>query len=299
MSQVVITLQNCGCENFKELRVAFGDLNNCQLKCPFCFTLKQRPLYKEISTLTNQNLDSVKIIRFTGGEPLLCQEQVDAILQELFKIQHHVDGNLDLIVIQTNAIAVKKLNFDVFRKITIPILFEVSFKGTNIKEYQYLTFKDCVTEKAAEKIMSGQVEGYRIISEKFSMQPNIGILARLGIFHSSVKEPSFKFIFPDTHKLMFNPDSWDDRISDILEEQNNLWGDIFEGKFVLEKLKTPADGSPVMGKRYKEIIELLKLSGLLVEEKSKLPNQFQQKYFYKRGNEIYWKAARAISSKIN
>ncbi|MCD6530437.1 4Fe-4S cluster-binding domain-containing protein, partial [Candidatus Bathyarchaeota archaeon] len=132
MCKVVIKIQSCGCKDFEELRVAFGDMNNCQLKCPFCFTREQKPANDLLSNLSKKHLNNVKIIRFTGGEPLLSQVQIDGMIRELRKIENVKLPNLDLIVIQTNAIGIESRDIDGFQSLDLPILFEVSFKGTTI-----------------------------------------------------------------------------------------------------------------------------------------------------------------------
>ncbi len=81
-----------------------------------------------------------------------------------------------------------------------------------------------------------------------------------------------------------------------MSDQVGIWGGVFEGKTVVEKIKTPADGSPGMGKRYRAIIDKLKSQRLVEESKSALPRPCKERYFYKRGNEVYWRAARALSS---
>lgn len=294
MCEVIIKKQSCGCEDYQELRVAFGDLHNCQLKCPYCFTLEQQPINDMLFALNERNLDNVKIIRFTGGEPLLRQKQIDGMVRELELIEKRYLNNLDLIVIQTNAMLDDKINIDELFKFSLPILFEVSFKGTNIKEYQYLTYQQPISQDGAEKIMKMQLEGYKVISEKCASLANISILARLGIFHSSITRPTFKFVYPGTEELMFNPVDWHPDFKDILSNQKRIWGKVFERRFVVEKIKTPADGSPGMGRRYRKIIEQLKRKELMLELQSTLPNYFCEKYFYMRGNDIYWRAARNL-----
>ena len=88
---------------------------------------------------------------------------------------------------------------------------------------------------------------------------------------------------------MFAPSRWDDQFRNIWLDQRTIWNETFDRKMVVEKLKTPADGSPVMGRRYRAIIEHLKAKNLLVEDlqKSRIPEEFRAKYFFKRGNHIY------------
>lgn len=302
MCEVVLKIQSCGCKGFEELRVAFGDMNNCQLKCPFCFTREQKPANDFLSNLSKKPLNNVKIIRFTGGEPLISQVQIDGIIRELFKIEDMKLPNLDLIVIQTNAIGIENRDIDGFQNLNLPILFEVSFKGTTIEEYRYLTFENPISEEKADNIFESQMRGYKHLVKSFENKKNISVLARLGIFHSGINRPMFKFVFPfDKNKLMFNPNNWDLRIHDLFQDQKRIWKDIFHGKIVIERLKTAADGSPGMGKRYRNVIEHLKLKNLLIEDPSKLPlpKIFKEKYYYKRGNEIYLAASYKIKRDSN
>lgn len=291
MNAVSITTQSCGYKGYDEVRIAFGDMQNCQLKCPFCFTIQQKPSLEALSSLTQRSLENIKIIRFTGGEPLLHQEQIDGMIYELQKIAKHQLINLELIVIQTNAISAKNNNIDGLLQFELPIIFEVSLKGTNIREYQYLTGEYALNKSQAGSIFKKQIEGYNIISSKCGVSNHIAVLMRLGIFHSSVNRPTFKFIFSDTKELMFNPNDWSPEFAQVALDQKMIWGQTFEGKVLVEKIKTPADGSPGIGKRYRNIIEQLKRKGLLEELISVLPNEYHNRYLYKRGNEIYWRCA--------
>lgn len=294
MEKVSIASQTCGQSGYFELKVAFGDLGNCQLKCPFCFTLDQQPCTDLFSTLNNRVHQNIKIVRFTGGEPFLRQDQISGMLVQLEKIQENKPEHLDLIVIQTNAISIREELISPFLEINLPILFEVSFKGTNPREFSYLCFENPIDEKAAKSIMEKQIYGYLTISDCSRSTGNISIIARLGIFHSSVNQPTFKFVFPGTTDLMFSPENWHEDFRYILKDQCDIWGETFEEKMIVEKIKTPADGSPGMGKRYRTIIDRLKSKSLMVESKSSLPKNFGRYYFYKKGNEVYWRAAQKL-----
>lgn len=299
MCKVVVSDQSCGCRDFRELRVAFGGMENCQLKCPFCFTREQKLAIGTLLNLYERVNERIRFIRFTGGEPLLSQVQVDGMVREISLIEEK-GLNLDLIIIQTNGLYVKKLNLNGFLKLGLPILFEVSFKGTNSREYSYLTFDSPIPLDRAEKILNLQVSGYFYLKEMFHYKENIAVLARLGIFHSSLRRPQFKFVYPDTNSLMFDPNNWASMIWDVFTDQSRFWGKTFGGKLVVEKLKTPADGSPGMGKRYRRIIEILKSKRLLIEDtrKTPLPDVFREKYYYKRGYEIYQTVSKVIKKQI-
>jgi hypothetical protein len=250
-----------------------------------------------MNSLMTRNLEHVKIIRFTGGEPFINQEQTNLIIDALYTLNKNKPQNLSLVVIQTNGIGLKAREglSDIAKLRRLPIVFEVSFKGTNATEYQYLTHQEFINLKQAQNIMTNQFEGYNYLSSKFKEIPNISVLARLGIFHSSVKHPTFSFVYP-TGNLMFNPAQWDEEFIMLLEHQASLWGNLFDGKLVVEKLKTPGDGNPGMGKRYRGIIDKLKEKGVLNEGRIDLPFQYHQSYIYKKGNEIYWLAAQKLIS---
>ena len=173
----------------------------------------------------------------------------------------------------------------------LPILFEVSLKGSNTKEYQYLTYEHPVTASQAESILKKQIRGYEILCEKSESHKNISVLARLGIFHSSINKPTFYFVYPGTKELMFNPKNWSPEILKLLTDQRRIWGDLFDNRLVVEKLKTPADRSPGIGRRYRHIINILKTKDLLQEATVLLPPEFKNSYFYKRGNEVYWRCS--------
>jgi len=74
----------------------------------------------------------------------------------------------------------------------------------------------------AKQLLDGQKRGYTHLVEKFRRTRNILILARLGIFHSSLMRPTFKFVFPDTGELMFHPRDWSREIIDIHLDQNQI-----------------------------------------------------------------------------
>ncbi|MDP2215777.1 MAG: hypothetical protein Q8J68_00575 [Methanolobus sp.] len=296
MCNVTITQQNCGTGQYQELRVSFGDLENCQLKCPFCFTLGQKRSKDSLSDLGEVDISKVKTIRFTGGEPLYHQEQIDGIIRELKLIEKKNPPGLDLVILQTNAISVSNINLKELFEIELPILFEVSIKGTNIKEFELLTFESRIDAKSAQYFMEKQFKGYEIISNVCKPKKNISVLARLGIFHSSVTKPTFKFIDSTTHELMFNPDNWDKRFLNIHNDQNRIWSDLFDRKVLIEKIKTPGDGSPNMGIRYRQVIEKLKSIGILEENKSSLPQIYHEKYLYEKGNDVYSKIAAQLAS---
>lgn len=284
----VLHLKSLGC---------FWGYENCQLKCPFCFTREQKPANDLLSNLSRKNLSEVRIIRFTGGEPLISQDQIDGIVRELNKIDRENPSNLDLIVIQTNAIDVEKRDFEGLKSISLPILFEVSLKGTNIEEYQYLTFEEPISYDKADLIFEKQINGYRHLVKNFENCRNIKVLVRLGIFHSEIKRPMFKFIYPtNRNRLMFDPNSWDLRMNYILQDQKKIWGNTFEGKIVVERIKTGADGPQGIGRRYRRIIDRLKSKNLFIEDptKSPLPERFIKTCYYKRGNEIYQKSSHEI-----
>lgn len=293
----MITTQRCGCQGFNELRVAFGDMKNCQLNCPFCFTREQKQAYDHLSFLNQHSLDSVRIIRFTGGEPLMSQAQIRGIIRELSRIQEQELESLDLIVIQTNGLDVATKDLTEFGNLSLPLLFEISFKGTNVDEYRWLIFERAINIREAESFLKKQFEGYMHLVKTFKDKENALVLARLGIFHSSLNKPTFKFVYPnDKKRLMFNPADWSPHILEVYQNQKGIWDETFDGKMVIEKIKTPADGSPGIGKRYRRVIEHLKSKNLLVEEVTKipLPKVFKEKYFYKRGNEVYESAQRLL-----
>jgi organic radical activating enzyme len=291
MQNVKISEQSCGCGDFKELRVAFGDLNNCQLKCPFCFTLEQSEAKQTPADIQGHNLDRVRIVRFTGGEPLLYQHQICAIAQAMAAVVSSKPKAPPLFIVQTNAVLSPAVDITPLLQTTLPLLFEVSLKGTNEREYQYLTYQEALAPEAAQALMRKQLNGYAKISELCHSPANIRVLARLGVFHSSRTSPTFAFVFPGTNELMFHPGSWSQGFKDVLADQKTIWGQAFDGKVVVEKLKTPGDGSPRMGPRYRAIIDHLKALQLLQESKRKLAPEFAANYFYKKGNDVYWKCA--------
>jgi len=242
-------------------------------------------------------MEHVNVIRFTGGEPLMSQAQIDGMVNELSVIENQTQP--DLTVIQTNAINVEKRNLDGFNDLTSPVLFEVSFKGTNVTEYRYLTFSNPILVERAKKIFDEQVEGYKHLVDTFEEKRSIEVLARLGIFHSGLKQSKFRFVYPcDQKRLMFNPKDWDADFRQIYLDQQRIWNGIFDGKMVIERIKTRASGVPGMGQRYGRVIQLLRAKNLVIVDESPLPKIFGQTYYYGRGNEIYQPISHIIRGRL-
>ncbi len=288
---VLITRNKCDYGNYKEIKVAFGDFSNCQINCPFCFTKGQRQSDNVLSALLEQNFSNISILRFTGGEPLYTQQQINGMAEIINEIDRRVQHNLDIIVIQTNALSVDDMDVDGLYQTKLPLLFEVSLKGTNSMEYRYLTSQEPIEYAKAIPIMQKQFHGYRKIAEKCHSLGNIKVLARLGIFHSGMTRPKYRFIFPETRKIMFHPSYWCTEFNGILQDQNGTWNDVFERKFVVEKIRPSTYGTQNMSNRYRRIISLLEAKGLVEKRKTELPNIYKQKYYSNLSIHIYKKAA--------
>ena len=235
-NECIVTIKDgsCGCRDFRERVVRFDNMRNCQLSCPYCFTREQKPSTSCLSQLSQMNMSGIKFIRFTGGEPLLSQRQVDGIIREISMLEKGNPPDLDLVIIQTNALDAEKRELNDLLELEVPILLEVSLKGINAREYACLSYDAAIPIEDAKRIFDRQKRGYVHLAEKCRRAKNISILARLGIFHSSLNRPTFKFVFPDTRQLMFNPRNWSPDIVDILLDQNRIWGKTFESKLVVE-----------------------------------------------------------------
>lgn len=72
-----ITKQNYGGGKPKyELRVAYGDWNNCNLKCSICFVQNSKPSGTNNIKIQDVNFGDITYVRFTGGETFINAVQV-------------------------------------------------------------------------------------------------------------------------------------------------------------------------------------------------------------------------------
>lgn len=205
------------------------DLFDCNLNCPFCWTVgvshlwKPEEIYEYICCRFKEfytaNLDvSINYLRITGGEPILNKKRVNHLLH-VFKL---IDGNVlnnkyygiwkprkspknlvgrRNIKIQTNGIklpvVLKKITDDLACLQNICLTFEISLKGTNPKEFAILsggTNGDMFFEQiqALNELIILEEQGCPIF-----------VRGILGIFHSE----QYDLVFPNQGmKMMLNPD---------------------------------------------------------------------------------------------
>lgn len=213
--------------NYTEIR---WDVIGCNLKCQFCWSPASRPLETKEPSI-NKSADEVyedtqsaiiqpehTFIRFTGGEPTLYS-------QELFDILLRYDKNKTLcqipIIIQTNGLLIGKgqVNINLLNLLDKQkILFELSFKGTNEREFNILTGLDPVQ-------YIHQINAYERIKELSISKKNIAVIAVLGIYHSSLNSQSkYAFIDPETKNLLFdNQNEWSEKFKSIWENTTDKW----------------------------------------------------------------------------
>lgn len=192
------------------------DLSGCNLRCHFCWSPASRPdethdpssmlNTDEIVNKTQQAIKNPRktFIRFTGGEPTLQWPGIKDVIEKIINSPYNIP-----ILIQTNGIEIGKgrIETDILCNDDSQLfLFELSFKGTNSREFQLLTGKD-------GSLFKLQLKGYRMLEKLSEFHKNIAVVAVLGVYHSSVKGNS-KYVFVDqaTGKLLFeNPSNWDER----------------------------------------------------------------------------------------
>jgi uncharacterized Fe-S cluster-containing radical SAM superfamily protein len=214
---------------FQEIR---WDLVGCNLSCHFCWSPASRPLESgdPIQKITSKDLASVTIgnlqnrsrsfIRFTGGEPTL---QWPDLVKSLIFISQEIPKQLSRppILFQTNGIEIGAGRVDLDMLKYDPdqqFLFELSLKGTNKNEFSILTNKH-------EDLYEYQLEGYRRLSHFSDSMPNICIIAVLGVYHSSINQPSkYAFVEPSTGNLLFDDvNKWAPGFSTIWNTARFKW----------------------------------------------------------------------------
>lgn len=215
--------------NYCEIR---WDLVGCNLQCQFCWNplsnnkalVKSQTCQKDLNfiyekTLSNCSLNQQKtFIRFTGGEPTLQWSELINVFN-LFK-RNNILANIP-ILIQTNGIEIGRNNIklDDLYNIKQRFIFEMSFKGTNEREFSLLTQREA-------RYYQYQIEGYRILSHIANINKNIRVIPVLGIYHSSVKGALSKYVFldPNTKKILFDDiNSWDNRFKEIWLNASTKW----------------------------------------------------------------------------
>jgi len=118
---VTIKDESCGRNGFRERVIRFGDMRNCQLRCPYCFTREQKPGITSLSRLSQMDMSGIKLIRFTGGEPLISQRQIDGMIREISALEKRNTPDLDLVIIQTNAIDAEKRDLSGLVDLSLPV----------------------------------------------------------------------------------------------------------------------------------------------------------------------------------
>ncbi|MBA7493340.1 hypothetical protein ES702_03898 [subsurface metagenome] len=203
------------------------DFSGCNLKCPFCWTVKRprlwnpEEIHEKIRCRFRKYHDSdlnvsITYLRITGGEPILNEERANHLLELFNLMDENVSQSkfcniwkkrkspLNLvgrknIKIQTNGITIPKLintfisELSNFRNLSFT--FEVSLKGTNPSEFYVLSggfpgeiFFEQI--QAIKELIRYENQGYPIFAR--------GIL---GICHSE----QYDLVFPNNGKMMLNP----------------------------------------------------------------------------------------------
>lgn len=192
------------------------DLSGCNLRCLFCWSPASRPSETHdaavslspndiaVRTLRNLSAPSRTFIRFTGGEPTL---QWSDIASALAMLRESAPGRRPPVLFQTNGIEIGRGNIALEELAADPnqlYLFEVSLKGTNPEEFALLTGK----EPALYQL---QLAGYRRLKDFAVQNPNVAVVAVLGVYHSSASGYSkYAFVDPRDGHILFDDESlWD------------------------------------------------------------------------------------------
>lgn len=249
-----------------ELRVEYGDLNNCNLKCPFCFTQYSKQNNVPKDDISNFDFTDVTYVKFTGGEPLINQPQIEDINNKIKEISKN--NPKIFYVIQTNGL-IEEMESKMesllqgLENLTSKIIIEFSFKGTNVEEYQYLTRANKINQTNASLLMKQQVDNYHLVKDYIQNKGNVALLPRLGIFHSGNIQVKYRFVYPyKQNMLMFQKENWSDEIKSVFEDYIN---NSKLRMIPVEPLITASSEFNQIGKRYSKIISSL-LSRKIIRE---------------------------------
>jgi len=219
-----------GSPEYFELR---WDVMGCILGCHFCWSPASRPeethepfIIKCSSTIFTDTRKSINFpqktfIRFTGGEPAIYWEDLVKVFQAI--------GNDDKlreipILIQTNGILFGRgdANLSVLAQKPVSklrFLFELSFKGTNTKEFEVLTGR-------SGDFYEYQLNAYSKFLEAQRNNSNLSFVSVLGIYHSAIHNHYSKYAFvdPKDGTVMFDRrELWHPKFEKIWRDSKIKW----------------------------------------------------------------------------
>lgn len=120
---------------------ATADTVGCNLNCAYCFVNKPRKKPREVGKFYEPSEVIEKLLemeqerlRITGGEPTLCREHLEAVLEEIPKDK--------TFILETNGLLLGK-HFDYVKSVAKGnVLVRVSLKGISPESFEKITSAD-------------------------------------------------------------------------------------------------------------------------------------------------------------
>lgn len=188
------------------------DLVDCILGCDFCGdhffkskktnerTMELSPNQVFHDTLKNIKKPFKSFVNFAGGEPALYWKKLLQVFENF--AENEILVNVP-ILIKTNGISIGMGTTKLHELKNYPfnelkILFELSIKGTNAKEFELLT-------RTSKELYRYQLMAYKMLKNVQSHNPNFSFITVLGFYHSSVKgkRSEYAFVYPSDQTLMY------------------------------------------------------------------------------------------------
>jgi len=228
----------------------------CNFKCPLCFAQKYsyQDQYFQLDSnrktevtpedIANSIIEFIDkhpnlcYIQLTGGEPNLNENRITQIVQSL-KILDYELGKKNRkirIIYQTNGYFIGQKDSDYLKNLfqdllnlkNIFILFEVSIKGTNKREFELLSgIKNA-------KGFEYQLKSYWLLKELIT--DKIQVVARLGFGHH---RNTLHLINPENGESLFLRKNWDEKFEEVFEDTTKRMN---QTRMIAECINAEGDG---------------------------------------------------------
>ena len=178
---------------------------------------------------SSQELKKFCWLRITGGEPFLSQSRVKHLVQTLKEINDHLKQNKSdsfRIIIQSNGSLVSQHIINKLKQLeklsNLKILFELSLKGTNECEFNFLT-------GMTSSLYNNQIKSYYAFRDMVKDSDNLFFRCRMGI---GPHRRTVIFIYPETYpnnnkelsEGMFLPSKWSSNFERVYQQEINSHG---------------------------------------------------------------------------
>ncbi|GEM_PF-1246244 len=187
------------------------DVKGCNLNCKFCWCWKMRHLSKDIRKTPEEVVSDILcridrtvndkfvrrskfefgVIRITGNEPTLQWDHLIKVMEILNDIERLTEicerRGIDCssaeiaheckVIVETNGIRLRELDLTPILDFEIEIDFDVSFKGVNPEQFEWLSDRP-------SKLFFGQIEGFVRLFDFLESKDNVKANPVLGINHA-------------------------------------------------------------------------------------------------------------------